>query len=87
MVNVQKDKVATQNFVLRATTASEERIEEKIENLEKKMDNRFDKVMNHLDKVISYFTKFDEEHTILTETNSRNTNRIEKLEKAVFKTI
>ncbi|CAN5278685.1 hypothetical protein BH10PAT1_BH10PAT1_7030 [soil metagenome] len=76
---------ATEEFVYRIVNESEDRLTKKAEKFESKMDKRFDMVMNTLDKVLKYFKKFDEEHTVLTETSSRNTRRIEKLEKRVFK--
>ncbi|GEM_PF-5386471 len=77
---------ATEEFVYRVVNDLRNETEKRFDGLESKMDKRFNKVMNTLDKVISYFKKFDEEHAVLTEASSRNTRRIEKLEKAVFKT-
>ncbi|KKR26247.1 MAG: hypothetical protein UT58_C0017G0001, partial [Microgenomates group bacterium GW2011_GWC1_39_7b] len=46
-----------------------------------------DKVMNHIDGLAKGFKKFDEEQTILSAHSKNHTDRIEKLEKKVFKVV
>lgn len=59
----------------------------KFDKLGFKMEKRFDKVMTHLDKLIGLFKKTDEEQTILSAHSKSHTDRIEKLEKKVFKAV
>ena len=62
-------------------------LDDKFDLYESKMEKRFDKVMAHLDKLIGLFKKVDEERVILSAHSKNHTDRIEKLEKKVFKTV
>jgi len=85
----QKGKVVTENFVYgvvtKSVSAAENRLNDRIDKLEEKMDKRFDTVMEHIDGLAKGFKKFDEEHSIHSETLRTHGDRIEKLEETVFK--
>lgn len=76
---------ATEAFVWRVTNDLRNELNDNFEKLEKKMDKRFSTVIEHLTDIASKFQKFDEEHTILSHRASENSDRIKKLEEAVFK--
>lgn len=80
------DKVSSEKFVYGVVTRSENRLEERIEKMEGKMEKRFDKAMTHLVKIAGQFKKFDEERVVLAERQKEHTDKIEKLERTVFKT-
>lgn len=59
-------------------------LEHRLTALETKFDLRFDQVIEQLADIAGKFRKFDEEQTILSAQMSDRTDRIEKLELAVF---
>lgn len=50
------------------------------------LDKKYNTIMEHLVGLAAGFKKFDEEHAILSDHDSDHGDRIEALEKAVFKT-
>lgn len=86
MAKVTKDKVATESYVWKIFNIFEEKMDKKFEQVEKKAEKRFDKMMTQLIDIAGQFKKFGEEQTILSAHSKDHTDRIEKLEKAVFNT-
>jgi hypothetical protein len=97
MVKPKKDKLASEAFVLAVAGHTEKILMARINGLEKRVekqftesdekhDRRYDKIMNSLDWLVGAYKKFDEEHTILSGRVSDHTDRIEELERSVFKT-
>lgn len=86
MVKPSKSKYATESFVYGVVNRSEDRLEKRIDKLEIKMENRFDKVMTSLVDIAGEFKKFDEEQVILAGRQRNHEDKIEKLEKEVFRT-
>lgn len=85
MIKNPTDKTASEKFVYGVVGRSENRIEERIEKLEKKMENRFDKAMTHLVKIAGQFEKFDQERTVLAGRQKEHSDKLEKIEAALFK--
>jgi chromosome segregation ATPase len=59
--------------------------EDKFDEAEKKAEQRYNKVMDQLVDIAGQFQKFDEERTVLAYRQRNHSDRIEKLEKTVFK--
>ncbi len=85
MTRPSRTKFATEDFVWRVVNGSEGRLDKRIDGLENKMDKRFDKAMTVLDSIAGQFKKFDEERLLLSDHSRDHGDRIEKLEKKVFK--
>lgn len=85
MVKAQKDEVATESFVYGVVSRAENRLENAIDQLREEINQKFNKVMEALADLSGQFRKFDEEQTILSHRVSKHNDRIEKLEKVVFK--
>lgn len=60
------------------------RLEDQIEEVDKKAEKRYSKAMDQVAGIAGQFKKFDEERIVLSEHSKRHTDKIEKLEKAVF---
>lgn len=86
MVKPKKDKVATEAYVWRVFNSLENKIDKKFEETEKKDERRFNKLMEHLVDLAGKFKKFDEEQTVLSKRSSDHEDRIEDLERVVYKT-
>jgi len=80
-----KDGVATENFVYRQINSLKEEMDERFDKLERKLDDKFSMVMKHLVDIAGKFQKFDEEQVIIAGRMGEHDDRIEKLEKRVFK--
>jgi len=77
--------------------ATQEYVDKRFERLFKYLDHRFepldklvngfdefkDKVLTNLDWLTGKYRKFEEEHTVLTEQNSRNINKLENHENRI----
>ncbi len=77
--------------------ATQEYVDERFKRLFKYLDQRFepldklvkgfdefkDKVFINLDWLTGKYNKFEEEHTVLTEQNSRNINKLDNHEKRI----
>ncbi len=77
--------------------ATKEYVDKRFERLFKYLDQRFepldklvngfnefkDKVLTNLDWLTGKYRKFEEEHTVLTEQNSRNINKLENHENKI----
>ena len=61
-------------------------IDNKFEEMETIAEKRYNKVMEQLVDIAGQFQKFDEERLVLAHRQSDHSDRIERLEKAVFKT-
>lgn len=61
-------------------------IDKRFEETEIKAEERHNKVMEQLVDIAGQFQKFDEERFVLAHRQSDHSDRIERLEKAVFKT-
>lgn len=88
-LNKKLDTKASESFVQKISDNLDERInnlEGTINSFELKEDERHNKVMELLTWLISQFKKFDEEHTILSHTQAKHGDRLDKLEKVVFRT-
>ncbi len=78
--------------------ATKEYVDKRFERLFKYLDQRFEpldklvngfdefknKVLTNLDWLTGKYKKFEEEHTVLTEQNSRNINELGNHEKRIF---
>lgn len=80
-----RDKTASEKFVYDVVFRSEDRLEKRIDEFEAIMRKRFDKVMATLIDIAGQFKKFDEERVILAAHSKDHTDRVEKLEDAVFR--
>ena len=87
MTKLSLTKNASEKFVYDVVFSSEIRIEKKLDSIESKMEDRFNKVMTSLDKLAGLFKKVDEERIILSAHSKNHTDRVEKLEKKVFKAV
>lgn len=59
-------------------------VKEEIGSALKPLEQKVDTVINQLTDIAGQFKKFDEEQTVLSGQMSDRTDRIEKLETAVF---
>jgi hypothetical protein len=85
MTKTKPSKVATENFIWRVVSESEERISKRFDEVEVKSEERYDKMMEHLVDIAGKFKKFDEAQTILSGRVYNHEDRIEKLEGLSFK--
>jgi hypothetical protein len=87
MKNSQQ-KPASEAFVQRISDNLDERmsqIENRFDDHERNESQRHNKIMEVLDFIAGKLKKFDEEHTLLSHRQSIHSDKIEKLEEAVFK--
>lgn len=79
-----KTKYATEGFVWELVNKLEENIDNKFDRADAKAEKRHSEVMGHLDGLAKGFKKFDEEQVVLSAHSKDHTDRIEKLENAVY---
>ena len=60
-------------------------LEKRFDEHEEKEEKRYNKLMENLTWLVKMFKKFDEEHTVLSHRASDHDDRIERLEKSVYK--
>jgi uncharacterized protein YceH (UPF0502 family) len=80
--NGQKQNEA---YTWRVVNIVENNLIDKLVEHEKKEEERYEKLITHLVDIAGKFKKFDEEQTVLSANSSQHSDRIEKLEKVVFK--
>ncbi len=86
MIKSLKNTPASEAFVYREVSDSEKKLEEKIDEIDKKAEKRHDKIMTQLVDIAGQFKKFGEEQVILSARSKDHTDRIEKLENAIYAT-
>lgn len=89
MPKPSKNKIATEEFVWKTFDTLRGEMDEKFNELESRfqeMSGKLDKMLEHIVDLSGKFKKFDDAQEIFSHRTYENTNRIEKLEKAVFKT-
>jgi archaellum component FlaC len=88
MSKPQKNKVASEEFVWKIYDDINNKVDELRVDMDGKfeiMNSKFDKMMEHIVDIAGKFNKFDESQEIISHRTHENTDRIKKLEKAVFK--
>lgn len=76
-------KIVTEEFVIKTMDNLRDEINERFESVDKKL-SKLDIILEQLDSIAGDFKKFDEEQTTLSYRQSIHSDKIEKLEVAVF---
>jgi hypothetical protein len=58
---------------------------ERFDEHERKEEERYNNLMDKLDWLVGSYSKFDEEHIVLSEHSNRNTDELEELRNRVSK--
>ncbi|MEK7061039.1 MAG: hypothetical protein AAB954_00055 [Patescibacteria group bacterium] len=85
-MKIIKTKYSSESFVWKLVNKLEENINNRFDDVDVKAEKRHSEVMNHLDGFAKGFKKFDEEQVTLSAHSKDHTDRIEKLENAVYLT-